>query len=383
MNDFNFKLTHEADKSKARRGTLDTPHGKIETPVFMAVGTKGSVKTLSQEDLEELNAQIILNNTYHLFLRPGHEAVKALGKVHKFIKWNKPILTDSGGFQVFSLGQENKSYHSKNNPQKIGVKINDNGVEFQSYLDGSKHYFTPERAIQVQHDLGGDIIMAFDECAPAESSEKYFKEAMERTHNWLTRCKKEHLKLLEENKEKRALFGIVQGGISKTLRAESAKFVNSLDLPGNAIGGLSVGESKEDMHTMIEACIPHLDKNKPRYLMGVGTPEDILESVDRGIDMFDCVHPTRMARHGAFFTKDGRKNIKNSQFKLDDSELYKGYSKAYIRHLFVEKEILALKILTMNNLHFLLELMRDIRKTIEENRFKEFKETFLKRYLNK
>lgn len=378
---FEFEVKNTAKDSLARTGTLKTPHGEIKTPVFMPVGTKASVKTLSQEDLEKLDAQIILSNTYHLYLRPGEELIKKMGKLHKWMKWKGPILTDSGGFQVFSLAGNNKSC-GKNNEIKIGVKIDDNGVEFKSHIDGSRHYFTPEKAIQIQHDLGADIIMAFDECAPADSTEEYFKGAMNRTHNWLERCKTEHQKLLKENGEERALFGIVQGGLYPKLREESAKFINSMNLPGNAIGGLSVGESKDQMATMIEASIPHLDINKPRYLMGVGTPEDLLECVDRGIDMFDCVHPTRIARHGSFWTKNGQHNIKNEKFKEDQSELYDGYSMSYTRHLIMEKELLGLKILSMHNLNFLLDLMKEIREHIDTNSFKQFKESFLKKFKN-
>jgi len=378
---FNFTIHKKSSNSLARTATFTTPHGDIKTPVFMPVGTKGSVKTLSQEDLKELDAQIILNNTYHLYLRPGDELIKEMGKLHKWIKWDKPILTDSGGFQVFSLGRQNQS-HTKNCKTKIGVKIDDNGVRFTSHINGTKHYFTPEKAIEIEHNLGADIIMAFDECAPAESSESYFKSAMERTHAWLMRCCKTHKSLLEQTpSEQRALFGIVQGGLYKKLRQESAKFINDTGLPGNAIGGLSVGESKEDMAEMVETAVPHLDENKPRYLMGVGTPEDLLEAVERGIDMFDCVHPTRISRHGAFWTLDGRKNIKNKQFEKDPTELYGGYSKSYIRHLFIEKEALAAKILTMHNLEFLLTLMKNIRKNIESDTFMEFKKEFLYRYL--
>ncbi len=367
----------------ARTGVLTTPHGEIQTPVFMPVGTKATVKTLSQEDLQSLGAEIILANTYHLYLRPGEKLVKEMGKLHNWMKWSGPILTDSGGYQVFSLAQ-NKGHNKnteKNAVGKISVKIDENGVEFQSHLDGSKHYFTPERVMQIEHDLGADIIMAFDECAPADSSEEYFRKAMVRTHNWLVRCKTEHEKLLAENGEDRALFGIVQGGMSPELRVESAKFVDSLDLPGNAIGGLSVGESKEMMQAMIEVTVPHLSPEKPRYLMGVGTPEDLLECVDRGIDMFDCVHPTRMARHGAFWTEDGRFSIKNEKFKTDPSLLYGGYSKSYVRHLLMEEEILGLKLLTMHNLHFLLDLMDKIRKHIQEGTFTKFKADFLSRFL--
>jgi len=371
---FEFKI--KKTEGQARSGTFKTPHGVINTPVFMPVGTKGTVKTLSQSDLKTLKADIILSNTYHLYLRPGENLVKKMGGLHKWINWDKPILTDSGGFQVFSLGGD-----------KGMVKIDENGVEFKSHLDGSKHYFTPEKAMQIQHDLGADIIMAFDECAPADSTKKYFKEAMDRTHNWLTRCKKAHTK----HRKTQALFGIVQGGLYKDLRKESAEFVNELDFPGNAIGGLSVGESKEQMLTMIEATIPYLSEKKPRYLMGVGTPEDLLECVERGIDMFDCVHPTRMARHGAFWTKDGRHSIKNEKFKADKNPLEKGckcetcqnYSRSYLRHLMAEKEILGMRLMTIHNLHFLLNLMQQIREHIEKGSFKKFKTAWMKNWNKK
>jgi queuine tRNA-ribosyltransferase len=373
---FEFNLI--AEDGNARRGSFKTPHGEIQTPVFMPVGTKATVKTLSQEDLQDLNAQIILGNTYHLYLRPGEKLIQEMGKLHKWMNWNGPILTDSGGFQVFSLAREsNFAKESKHNTQ---VKINEDGVEFKSHLDGSLHYFTPEKAIEIQHDLGADIIMAFDECAPAESSDDYFKSAMIRTHNWLERCKKRHQGLLEENGEERALFGIVQGGLSPDLRKESAKFVDSLDLPGNAIGGLSVGESKDQMQAMLEHTCPHLSPTKPRYLMGVGTPEDLLECVERGIDMFDCVHPTRMSRHGAFWTESGRHSITNEKFKKDSTLMLTGYSRSYLRHLFMEKEISGQRLLTMHNLKFLLNLMTKIRQSIEDKNFKNFKKDFLATY---
>lgn len=367
---FDFQVHNKSSRTQARTGTFTTPHGDIKTPVFMPVGTKASVKTLSNEDLQELGAQITLANTYHLVIRPGDKLVKEMGGLHKWTGMNHPILTDSGGFQVFSLGKT------------LGVKIDDNGVTFKSHLDGKAHRFTPESAMEIQHNLGADIIMAFDECAPADSTKTYFEKAMKRTHDWLIRCKAHHHKLLQQNKEQRALFGIVQGGMYKDLREQSAEFVNSQDFPGNAIGGLSVGETKEQMYEMLDYTTPLLDENKPRYLMGVGTPEDILEAVSRGVDMFDCVHPTRLARHGGFFTLDGKCNIKNSKYTTDQSTLYGGYSKSYIRHLFMEKEILALRILTMHNLHFLLDLMQKIRQSIEEDNFQNFKTTFLKKYLS-
>ncbi|MFA6918029.1 MAG: tRNA guanosine(34) transglycosylase Tgt [Candidatus Gracilibacteria bacterium] len=383
---FKFKIKNTAKGSLARTGTFTTPHGKIQTPIFMPVGTKASVKTLSQKDLSTLDAEIILANTYHLYLRPGEALIKKMGGLHKWMNWNRPILTDSGGYQVFSLAQ-GKGF-TENTPIKTEIKIDENGVKFKSHLDGSSHYITPEKAIKIQHDLGADIIMAFDECAQADSSEKYFEQAMNRTHNWLSRCKKEHEKLSEKQKVPQALFGIVQGGMYKNLRIKSAKFVNSLKLPGNAIGGLSVGEGKKTMRKMIETVIPHLDKNRPRYLMGVGTPEDLLECIDRGIDMFDCVHPTRMARHGAFFTKTGRFSIRNEKFKFDktppdktcECETCKNYSKSYLRHLIFENEISGLRLMTIHNVHFLLNLIREIRNHINKGTFKKFKKDFMSKY---
>lgn len=377
---FHFKVQKKS--GLARTGMIKTSHGVIHTPVFMPVGTKGTVKTLSKDDLKKLKAEIILANTYHLYLRPGEKIIKKFKGLHKWMNWNRPILTDSGGYQVFSLAQE-KGY-SVSCPVKTTVKIDDNGVEFRSHIDGSKHYFTPEKAIKIQQDLGADIIMAFDECAPAESSKEYFREAMQRTHNWLLQCQKAHKK----NAKKQALFGIVQGGLYKDLRLESAKFVNNLNFVGNAIGGLSVGESKEKMLEMLEVVVPHLNPKKPRYLMGVGTPEDLLECVDRGIDMFDCVHPTRIARHGAFWTDEGHFSIRTKKFKTDKAPLQKNcqcetcknYSRSYLRHLIFESEILGLRLMTIHNLHFLLNLMRKIRKHIEKNTFKKFKHNFLKKF---
>lgn len=406
---FEFKITSKDPNSQARTGTFKTPHGLIHTPIFMPVGTKATVKTLSSQDLKNLNTEIILANTYHLYLRPGEKLIKKMGSLHKWMNWNGPILTDSGGFQVFSLGNKKYSRNSKNTdtntsdtdftkfPFKTTVKIDENGVEFKSHLDGSKHYLTPEKAIKIQHDLGADIIMAFDECAPADSTKKYFKEAMERTHNWALRCKKEYEKMQKINsshkpkndtKSVQALFPIVQGGMYKDLRVTSAKFINGLNLPGNAIGGLSVGESEEKMLAMIETVIPHLSTQKPRYLMGVGTPEDLLECVERGIDMFDCVHPTRMARHGAFWNEHGRFSIRNEKFKTDKNPLQKNckcetcknHSRSYLRHLIFENEILGLRLMTIHNLHFLLNLMRKIREHISKGTFKKFKKDFLKRF---
>jgi queuine tRNA-ribosyltransferase len=379
---FDFKIHKTQKGSLARTGTFTTPHGKISTPVFMPVGTKATVKTLSPEELKTLGADIILSNTYHLMLRPGEKTVKKMGGLHKWMNWDRPILTDSGGFQVFSLEQEKGL--PKNATRKAKVRVKEDGVEFYSHIDGSKHYITPEKATKIQHDLGADIIMAFDECAPANSTKKYFKSAMDRTHNWLVRCKKAHA----PNTKKQALFGIIQGGTHEDLREESAKFISSLDLPGNAIGGLAVGEKKEKMLKMIEAVIPHLPENKPRYLMGVGTPPDLLEAVDRGIDMFDCVLPTRLARHGAFWTGKGLHHIKNQRFKNDPKPLERtctcytcqNFSTSYIHHLMKETEIFGHRLLTIHNLHFLLNLMHEIREHIEKGTFKKFKTSFFKKW---
>ncbi len=386
---FEFKIKHKDKNSLARSAIFSTPHGKIHTPVFMPVGTKGTVKTLSPDDLKKLTSEIILANTYHLYLRPGEKVVKKSKGLHRWISWDRPILTDSGGFQVFSLAQQKD--HNRNKEFKTTVKIDENGVEFKSHIDGSKHYFTPEKAIQIQHDLGADIIMAFDECAQATSTKAYFEKAMTRTHNWLVRCKKEHEKLSKKQVTPQALFGIVQGGLYKDLRTKSAQFIDSQNLPGSAIGGLSVGESKAKMYEILETVIPHLSQGKPRYLMGVGTPEDLLEGIERGVDMFDCVHPTRMARHGAFWTENGRFNIKGEKFKTDYSALQKGctcetcksYSKSYLRHLIIEGEILGLKLMTIHNLHFLLNLMQLCRTNIEKNNFGKFKKDFLKKFKSK
>ena len=400
-------------RTRARLGVFTTPHGRIHTPIFMPVGTRATVKTLSPEELKDLNAEIILANTYHLFLRPGEQTVKKMGGLHKWMNWDRPILTDSGGFQIFSLEQEKGL--AKNQQKLAKVKIDENGVTFHSHLDGARHYITPEKAMKIQHDLGADIIMAFDECADANSSKEYFEKAMTRTHNWLLKCKSEHEKLEEQKKQKKenkqnlnskskkdgkkstttndqhqpqALFGIVQGGTHKDLRKQSAAFVASQNLPGNAIGGLAVGESKKTMYEMLDTVVPLLPENKPRYLMGVGTPEDLLEAVDRGVDMFDCVLPTRLARHGTFWTRTKPLHITNSKFKEDPSPLdknctcytCKNYSRSYIHHLMKEGEIFGHRLMTIHNLNFLLNLMREIREHIEKGSFPKFKKEFLKKW---
>jgi len=371
---FEFVIHGRQEGSRARTGTLKTPHGEINTPVFMPVGTKATVKTMTPQNLTDVGAEIILANTYHLMLRPGEKLIKKMGGIHKWSGWSHPILTDSGGFQIFSL--------------KDMTKVTDEGAEFKCYLDGSKHFITPEKAIEIQTDIGADIIMAFDECAPGKSTKSYAKEAMERTHKWALRCKTTHDKLKSQRENAQALFPIIQGVTFNDLRIESAKFISSLDLPGTAIGGLSVGESKETMHRILETVIPHTNEDKPRYLMGVGTPEDLLEAVDRGIDMFDCVLPTRLGRHGGFWNKEGRHTITNKKFEHDEAPLAEGcecygcsnFSRSYIKHLITEGEILGMHLMTTHNLHFLIQLMQDIRKNINSNTFNRFKKEFLKTY---
>lgn len=366
---FDFTVESTAGDSEARVGHFSTPHGDIETPVFMPVGTKATVKSLDYKDLEALGAEIILANTYHLAMRPGSELVKKMGGLHEWMHWDHPILTDSGGFQVFSL--------------KDSAKITDDGVEFQSHLDGSRHFFSPEKAIEIQENLGADIIMAFDECAPAGVDEAYARRAMERTHAWAKRC------LAAQTRSDQALFPIVQGSRFANLREESAKFMASLGTAGIAIGGVSVGEDFEQKFYAVDAAIVHLPKDKPRYLMGVGTPDDILEAVDRGCDMFDCVLATRLARHKSFWDFDGRHDITNEKYREDESPLCAeipcyastDFSKSYLRHLTMENELLGMRLLTLHNIAFLFELMRQIRAHIRAGTFKKFKKEFLARFL--
>ncbi len=381
---FSFKVKKSDPKSKARTGVFQTPHGDINTPVFMPVGTLAAVKTLSPDEVEKAGAEILLANTYHLYLRPGHELVKKMGGLHKWMGWNKPILTDSGGYQVFSLGAGKRV-----KDQKKIVKILEDGVEFRSHLDGSKHFLTPEKVMEIETALGADIIMAFDECAPHFSDHAYAKVAMDRTHNWLLKCQKAHIKLQKKTSNPRqALFPIVQGVIYDDLRIESTKFCANLDLPGIAIGGLSVGEERATMYHILDTIQPYLPEKKPRYLMGVGTPKDILEGVERGIDMFDCVHITRMSRHGSFYDESGHQHLKNSKNKDDKNPLQKKckcytcskFSKSYVRHLVMENEMLGARLLTIHNLHYLLNLMSKIRKSIEKGHFVKFKKDFLKNF---
>ena len=341
----------------------------VETPIFMPVGTQATVKSMTPEELKEIGSQIILSNTYHLYLRPGHELVKKAGGLHEFMHWDKPILTDSGGFQVFSLG-----------PLR---KISEEGVEFRSHLDGSKHFLTPEKAMEIQNALGSDIMMAFDECAPYPASREYVKNSLERTTRWLERCKEAH-----KNPEKQALFGIIQGGMYKDLREQSAKEITAIDLPGYAIGGLSVGEPKPMMYDILEHTTPFMPVDKPRYLMGVGSPDDLIEGVIRGVDMFDCVLPTRIARNGTAMTSQGKVVVRNATYAEDftpldpecDCYTCRNYTKAYIRHLIKTNEMLGARLITTHNLHFLLKLMENIRQAIREDRLLDFREEFFTKY---
>ncbi len=352
--DFHFEL--QAQDGAARAGVFSTPHGPIETPIFAPVGTQATVKSLTPAQLHEIQANLILANTYHLYLRPGDELVAKLGGLHEFMNWPHPILTDSGGFQVFSLGGINA--------------IDDEGVTFKSHIDGSYHRLTPEKSIAIQENLGADIIMAFDECADPYDRE-YNQKAMARTHAWVERC------LTAKTRSDQALFGIVQGGIFPDLRAESAEFIASLDLPGNAIGGLSVGETKAEMHAILEVVNPILPANKPRYLMGVGTPEDLINGVARGVDIFDCVLPTRLARHKAAFTRQGRVNMSKAEHAqstrpIDETcSCYacQNFTRAYIRHLLVAKEMLAATLLSIHNLQILLDIARELRAAILKGEF--------------
>ena len=364
-----YELLHTDKKTGARRGVIHTPHGDIQTPVFMPVGTQAAVKAMRPEQVKEMGAEIILANTYHLYLRPGHEIVKEAGGLHRFMNWDRPILTDSGGFQVFSLGKLRK--------------ITEEGVRFQSHIDGSRHILTPEKAMEIQEALGSDIIMAFDECAPYPSDRAYIEDSMARTTRWLARCKEAHKDI-----EKQSLFGIMQGGMFKDLRKQSAEDMIAMDLPGYAIGGLSVGEPKDVYVDMLAYSAPLLPVNKPRYLMGVGTPDYLFEAVEHGIDMCDCVEPTRIARHGMATTSEGRLNIKNARFERDfgpldpecDCYTCRNYSRAYLRHVFKAGEFMSPMLLSNHNLAFLLNMMAGIRKAIEEDRFLEFKQDFYNKY---
>ena len=362
-----FTLLRTDSDSHARLGRITTPHGEIATPAFAPVGTQATVKALDPRDLHELGAELILGNTYHLYLRPGADLVAEMGGLHGFMGWDGPILTDSGGFQVFSLANNRR--------------VTDEGVEFRSHIDGSRHLFTPEMVVHTQEQLGADIIMVLDECAEP-NDRAYNEQALARTHAWAERC------LHAQTRTDQALFGIVQGGVFPDLRCQSAEVLTGLGFPGYAIGGLSVGETKEEMYAMLDITTPSLPKDKPRYLMGVGAPEDLLEGVARGVDLFDCVLPTRLARNGALFTRAGRINIRNARFARDAAPIEAGcqcytcrnFSRAYLRHLFKAGELLASRLATIHNVHFLLELMRDIRESITAGSLQAFREEFLGNY---
>jgi len=368
---FSFEI--EATAGAARAGVFVTPHGPVETPAFMPVGTLATVKALDPDDLVQMGASMILGNAYHLHLRPGDEVVREMGGLHKFMHWDRPILTDSGGFQVFSLAQLRT--------------VNEDGVEFQSHIDGSRRFFTPESVMQIERNLGADVIMQFDHVIPGQSDEISARDASERSIRWLARCLAE-LKRLDP-RDHQALFPIVQGGIHSHLRREAAKAIREMhDWPGFGIGGLSVGEEKDAMYAMIEVVDDALPKTHPRYLMGVGFPEDLIEAIRRGIDLVDCVAPTRMGRNGAVFTRDGRLNIKRTEFRTDprpldidcDCAACSRFSRAYIRHLFVADEILGLRLLSLHNVHFLLSLARSAREAIKSGDLEQWARDWLARY---
>ncbi len=364
----------QATDGDARRGSVTTPHGQFQTPAFMPVGTSGAVKALLSSDLEECGAGIILGNTYHLYLRPGAETIKALGGLASFNGWKKPTLTDSGGYQVFSM--------------KENVKVTDEGVTFRSHHDGSRHMFTPELVMQIEHDIGADIIMAFDHCVEYPAARDYAAEAVRRTYDWAQRCRRAHAELSRRTEMEQHLFGIVQGSTYEDLRSRSAQQIVDLDFPGNAVGGLSVGESKDEMEQMLAHTVQHLPSEKPRYLMGVGYPEDILMAVSCGIDMFDCVLPTRNARTGNVFTSEGQLTYRNADFARDDRPLdtncdckvCRRYSRAYIRHLYNQSEITGMVLASYHSTYFFQNLMRGIRRAIEDGRFDTFRREFLGRY---
>ncbi|ARK23537.1 tRNA guanosine(34) transglycosylase Tgt [Sporosarcina sp. P37] len=353
----------------ARLGIVHTPHGSFETPAFMPVGTQASVKTMSPEELKAMNAGIILSNTYHLWLRPGYEIIKEAGGLHKFMNWDRPILTDSGGFQVFSLSKFRD--------------IKEEGVHFRNHINGDKLFLSPEKAMEIQNALGPDIMMAFDECPPFPATHEYMKASVERTSRWAERCLDSHARPSEQ-----ALFGIVQGGEYEDLRKQSAKDLVSLDFPGYAIGGLSVGEPKDIMNKALEFTTPLLPQDKPRYLMGVGSPDSLIDGAIRGIDMFDCVLPTRIARNGTLMTSEGRLVVKNAKYERDfgpldpncDCYTCKNYSRAYVRHLIRAGETFGIRLTSYHNLHFLLNLMEQIRQAIREDRLGDFREEFFEQY---
>lgn len=369
MTAIRYELLKKDKQTGARLGIVHTPHGSFETPTFMPVGTQATVKTMSPEEIKGMDAGIILSNTYHLWLRPGHDIIREAGGLHKFMNWDRAILTDSGGFQVFSLSDMRK--------------IEEEGVHFRNHLNGDKLFLSPEKSMEVQNALGSDIMMAFDECPPYPASHEYMKASVERTSRWAERCMTAHT-----NTDKQGLFGIIQGGEYEDLRRQSAQDIISLDFPGYAIGGLSVGEPKDVMNRVLEFTTPLMPDNKPRYLMGVGSPDSLIDGAIRGVDMFDCVLPTRIARNGTMFTKKGRLVIKGAKFARDfgpvdetcDCYTCKNYSRAYLRHLFKADETFGLRLASTHNLHFLMNLMKDVRQAIREDRLLDFKEEFFEEY---
>ena len=368
-----FSITEKDATTQARVGVLQLPHGKVNTPVCMPVGTQASVKSLDSRELMELDVPILLGNTYHLYLRPGTAVFDKFGGIHQFMQWPRPVLTDSGGFQIFSLAALNK--------------VSEEGVMFRSAVDGSRHFFTPEKAMDIQRSIGADIIMCLDECTEYPASYDRASRSMALTERWARRCKVHWEKM--DTCERQSLFAIVQGGVHESLRKESAQALTALSFPGYAIGGVSVGETKEEMMAAVAWTTSELPVEKPRYLMGVGAPEDLLHAIELGVDMFDCVMPTRNARHGALFTLDGRINIKNARFAGDPNPIEEGcgcpacrvYSRAYIHHLFRAGEILALRLNTLHNLFFMIQLTSRVRDAIRKGSFSTFKRTFLQRYL--
>ncbi|MBI4764422.1 MAG: tRNA guanosine(34) transglycosylase Tgt [Deltaproteobacteria bacterium] len=361
---FSFQVEHQEVQGQARIGKITTSRGEIRTPVFMPVGTQGSVKALTPEDLSSLGVEIILANTYHLFLRPGHERIARLGGLHSFMNWHRPILTDSGGYQVYSLGALRK--------------ISPQGVSFRSHLDGSSHFLTPELAIEIQEALGSDIAMCLDECTPYPVTYDYARLSLELTRGWALRCQQ------ARHKKEQALFGIIQGGTFKDLRKESAESIVNIGFDGYALGGLSVGEERASRQEIMARTLPLLPKEKPRYLMGLGAPEDLIEGIDLGADMFDCVLPTRNARNGMLFTRNGPVIIKKAEYAEDprpaDPECgcytCRNYSRAYLRHLYNSKELLSYRLNTLHNIHYFMELMQTVREAIAQDRFLEFKKAF-------
>ncbi|MEG1603163.1 MAG: tRNA guanosine(34) transglycosylase Tgt [Cloacibacillus sp.] len=366
---FEYKLIAECPETGARAGEFTTPHGVIKTPVFMPVGTQATVKSMTPPELEEMGAQIILGNTYHLNMRPGEDIVAEAGGLHRFMGWNHPILTDSGGFQVFSLSKLNK--------------IGEEGVEFRSHIDGSKHFMRPEDSMAIQEKLGSDIAMAFDECVSLPTTEKYSREAMERTIRWAKRCSDFH------SRTDQALFGIVQGALYEHQRIECIERLEEIGFPGYGIGGLSVGESHAEMYRVLDALSPHMPKAKPRYLMGVGFPTNLVEGVARGIDMFDCVLPTRNGRNGQVLTRLGKMNIKNQGFARDFTPVdptcgcyvCRNFTRAYLRHLYTAGEMLSARLCSWHNLHFLVNLMHDARAAIIDGRFPAFRRQFMETFM--